>query len=107
MQRLERLQPRVERRVSWNQLRLQLLADPLLDAEPADALDVARTRAERQPVQRVNRLFILGKFLIEPECRRRGERSSRRQDGGETERESQTDHRILLRLNADAILRPR
>jgi hypothetical protein len=47
-------------------LRLQLLPNPLLDAEAADSIDIAGTRTERQSVQDVENLSVFGELLIEP-----------------------------------------
>ena len=88
LQRGQRPQPGFNQRVFCNELRLQLLPNPLLDAEAADSIDVAGTRTERQPVQDVENLFVLGELLIEPAGGGSGQGSGGNHQCGNTQGET-------------------
>jgi hypothetical protein len=75
---------------------VELLSNPLLDAEAADSIDVARTRTERQAVQDVENLSVLGEFLIEPAGGSSGQRSGGNHKCGNTQGETRTSHSARL-----------
>jgi len=53
-------------------LRVKLLVNILVDAEFPNAIDIARARAERDPIQQVNDFLIVGELGCCRPCRERG-----------------------------------
>jgi len=51
---------------------VKLLVNILVDAEFPNAIDIARARAERDPIQQVNDFLIVGELGCCRPCRERG-----------------------------------
>ena len=64
-QRFQRLELRLQHRILRQAIGMKLLIDPLLQADVLHALDVAGPGAERQAIQRVDDLLVLGELLLE------------------------------------------
>ena len=64
-QRFQRRKLRRQFRILRNSFRMKLQIDPFLEPDFIDRRDVARPGTERQPIQGMQRLPILGKLLLE------------------------------------------